>query len=73
MPSVKIKDNESFDIALRRFKRACERAGVLSESHRRSAYEKPTEIRKRRMAVAKKRTQKQVMKNTLWHRGRRRH
>ncbi|MGB2332177.1 MAG: 30S ribosomal protein S21, partial [Litorivicinaceae bacterium] len=31
MPAVKIKDNEPFDVALRRFKRACEKAGVLSE------------------------------------------
>jgi small subunit ribosomal protein S21 len=35
MPSVKIKENEPFDVALRRFKRSCEKAGVLSEVRRR--------------------------------------
>ena len=35
MPSVKIKENEPFDIAIRRFKRACEKAGVLAEVRRR--------------------------------------
>ena len=38
MPSVKLKENEPFDIALRRFKRTCEKAGVLSEVRRREFY-----------------------------------
>jgi small subunit ribosomal protein S21 len=42
MPSVRVKDNEPFDFALRRFKRTCERAGVLAESRKREFYEKPT-------------------------------
>ena len=42
MPAVKLKDNEPFDVALRRFKRACEKAGVLSEVRSREFYEKPT-------------------------------
>ena len=37
MPSVKLKDNEPFDIALRRFKRSCEKAGVLAEVRRRES------------------------------------
>ena len=60
MPSVKVKDNEPFDIALRRFKRACEKAGVLSEVRRREFYEKPTQVRKRKQAAAVKR---QLKKN----------
>jgi len=39
MPAVKLKENEPFDIALRRFKRACEKAGILSEVRRREHYE----------------------------------
>ena len=31
MPSVKVRENEPFDVALRRFKRACEKAGILAE------------------------------------------
>lgn len=58
MPSVKVKDNEPFDVALRRFKRSCEKAGVLSEVRRREHYEKPTAVRKRKAAAAVKRWQK---------------
>ena len=55
MPSVRIKENEPFDIALRRFKRSCEKAGVLAEVRRREFYEKPTWERKRKAAAAVKR------------------
>ncbi|ORU92289.1 MAG: 30S ribosomal protein S21 [Cycloclasticus sp. symbiont of Bathymodiolus heckerae] len=55
MPSIRVKDNEPFDFALRRFKRTCERAGVLAESRKREFYEKPTAERKRKAAAAVKR------------------
>lgn len=58
MPSVRVKENEPFDVALRRFKRSCEKAGVLSEVRRRQYYEKPTQVRKRKLAAAVKRQQK---------------
>ena len=60
MPNVRVKENEPFEIALRRFKRSCEKAGVLAEVRRREFYEKPTQERKRKMAAAVKRTQKKV-------------
>lgn len=55
MPSVRIRENEYFDVALRRFKRACEKAGILAELRRREFYEKPTQERKRKKAAAVKR------------------
>ena len=55
MPSVRVRENEYFDVALRRFKRACEKAGVLAELRRREFYEKPTQERKRKKAAAVKR------------------
>ena len=55
MPSVRVRETEHFDAALRRFKRACEKAGVLRELRRREFYEKPTQQRKRRKAAAVKR------------------
>jgi len=55
MPSVRIRENGDFDAALRRFKRACEKAGVLTELRRREFYEKPTQERKRKKAAAIKR------------------
>lgn len=60
MPSVKVRENEPFDVALRRFKRACEKAGVMAEVHRREFYEKPTQVRKRKAAAAVKRWQKKL-------------
>lgn len=60
MPQVKVKDNEPFDIALRRFKRSCEKAGVLAEVRRREFYEKPTQVRKRKAAAAVKRHAKKM-------------
>ena len=65
MPSVRIRENEPFDIAMRRFKRSCEKAGILAEVHRREYYEKPTQIRKRKAAAAVKRWQKKVSRQTL--------
>jgi len=60
MPSVRVKENEYFDAALRRFKRACEKAGVLTELRRREYYEKPTQERKRKKAAAVKRHLKKI-------------
>jgi len=65
MPSVKVKDNEPFDVALRRFKRSCEKAGVLSEVRRREHYEKPTQERKRKLAAAVKRHAKKLQRETV--------
>ena len=65
MPSVRVRENEPFDIAMRRFKRACEKAGVLAEVHRREFYEKPTQVRKRKAAAAVKRWQKKAARQTL--------
>jgi small subunit ribosomal protein S21 len=55
MPSVKVRENEPFEFALRRFKRTCEKAGVLAEVRKREFYEKPTQERKRKAAAAVKR------------------
>ena len=54
MPSVKVRQDEPFDIILRRFRRACEKAGVFTESRRREYYEKPTSVRKRAGAAGMK-------------------
>ncbi|HAV42906.1 TPA: 30S ribosomal protein S21 [bacterium] len=55
MAEVRVGSTESFDSALRRFKRACERAGILREVKRRKHYEKPSVKRKRKEIAAKKR------------------
>ena len=55
MPIVKVKENEPFEVALRRFKRAIEKTGLLTELRAREFYEKPTAERKRKKAAAVKR------------------
>jgi len=62
MPHIKLRENEPFDIALRRFKRSCERAGVITEAKRREYYEKPTALRKRKAAAAVKRHKRNLAK-----------
>ena len=62
MPAVKVKENEPFDVALRRFKRSCEKAGVLAEVRSREFYEKPTSERNRKAAAAVKRHAKKVQR-----------
>ena len=54
MPGVKIRDGESFEQALRRFKKQCEKAGILSELRKREHYEKPSIKRKKKQAAAAK-------------------
>ena len=63
MPSVRVRENEPFESAMRRFKRTCEKAGVLTETRRRECYEKPTTERKRKLAAATTRHQKRVHKD----------
>ncbi|HKX56102.1 MAG TPA: 30S ribosomal protein S21 [Xanthomonadales bacterium] len=65
MPSVKIRENEPFEYALRRFKRSCEKAGVLAETRRREFYEKPTQERKRKAAAAVKRNLRRMSRDTV--------
>jgi small subunit ribosomal protein S21 len=60
MPSIKIKEHEPFDVAIRRFKRACEKAGVMSTLRKKEFYEKPTAKRKRKLAASKKRNTKRI-------------
>lgn len=54
MPIVHVRDEESFENALRRFKRKCEKSGVLTELKKRQHYEKPSVKRKRKETQAKK-------------------
>ncbi len=58
MTSVKIRDGESFENALRRFKKMCERAGILTELRKREHYLKPSVKKKRKSMMARKRVQK---------------
>jgi small subunit ribosomal protein S21 len=55
MSEVRVKENESLDSALRRFKRSCARSGVLAEVRKREQYDKPSVRRKKKTEAARKR------------------
>ena len=55
MSEVKIGENESFEIALKRFNRKIQQDGILAEARRREHYEKPSVKRKKKEAAAKRR------------------
>ena len=62
MPGVRFKDGESFENALKRFKKQCEKAGILSEIRKREHYEKPSIKKKKKALAAKKRAVKKMRK-----------
>ena len=65
MPTVRVKENEPFEVALRRFKRTVEKTGLLTELRAREFYEKPTAERKRKLAAAVKRHYKRLRSQML--------
>ena len=65
MPTVRVKENEPFEVAMRRFKRTVEKTGLLTELRAREFYEKPTAERKRKLAAAVKRHHKRLRSQML--------
>ncbi|MDO5734685.1 MAG: 30S ribosomal protein S21 [Eubacteriales bacterium] len=55
MAEIRVKENETLDSALRRFKRSCARSGILAEVRKREYYEKPSVKRKKKAEAARKR------------------
>ncbi|MCS7280321.1 MAG: 30S ribosomal protein S21 [Desulfobacterota bacterium] len=62
MPAVIVKEGESLESALKRFKKQCEKTGILSEIKKREHYEKPSVRRKKKILAAKKRALKKLRK-----------
>lgn len=60
MPAVIVKEGESLESALKRFKKQCERTGILSEIKKREHYEKPSVKRKKKIMAARKRALKKM-------------
>ena len=66
LPGVFLNDDDyNFDIALRRFKKQVEKAGILSEMKKRQHYEKPSVMRKKKKAAARKRLMKKIRKMNM--------
>ena len=60
MPSVKVRDIESFETALNQFKKLCERDGILSDVKKREHYDKPSIRKKKKILAARKKAAKRV-------------
>jgi len=60
MSGVRVREGESFESAVRRFKRSCEKAGILSELRKREHYEKPCVRKKKKSMAARKRALKKT-------------
>jgi len=65
MTTIRLKENEPFEVAMRRFKRTIEKTGLLTELRAREFYEKPTAERKRKLAAAVKRHYKRIRSQQL--------
>jgi small subunit ribosomal protein S21 len=63
MAMCRIKDGESFESAFRRFKKACEKAGILSEVKKREHFEKPSVRLKKKSMAARKRAAKKTRRS----------
>ena len=62
MPGIRIREGESFESAVRRFKKQCEKGGILSELKKREHYEKPCVQKKKKSLAARKRNLKKSRK-----------
>jgi len=56
LPGVKVKTNEPFEHALKRFKKQCEKTGILSEIRKREHFEKPSVRKRKKMMASKKKS-----------------
>jgi len=63
MVGITVKEGESYESFIRRFRRACENAGILREVKRREFFEKPSEKKKRKQAEARRRAFRRRMQN----------
>ena len=65
MPKIKIRERDHFEQALRRFKKACEKQGILSEIKKREFYEKPSIAKKKKTLAARKRSLKKTRRGNF--------
>ena len=58
MPGIRVREGEAFERALKRFTKACEKAGLMSDIRKHQQYEKPSERRKRKLNAARRKMRK---------------
>jgi len=60
MPSIRVRENDSFENALRKFKKQCEKEGILSDVKKREHFDKPSVKKKKKAIAARKKALKKV-------------
>jgi len=68
MVNVRVREGESIEEAIRRFKRECERNGIMQEIKKREFYRAPSVVRKEKLAEAKRKMRRRMMKENRWTR-----
>jgi small subunit ribosomal protein S21 len=68
MVNVRVREGESIEEAIRRFKRECERNGIMQEIKKREYYRAPSVVRKEKQAEAKRKIRRKMMKDNRWAR-----
>ncbi len=68
MVNVRVREGESIEEAIRRFKRECERNGIMQEIKKREFYRAPSVVRKEKLAEAKRKIRRRMMKDNRWAR-----
>ena len=66
MGNVKVREGESIEEAIRRFKRECERNGIMQEIKKREFYKAPSVLRKEQMAEAKRKIRRKMLKDARY-------
>lgn len=62
MPGIRLRDGDAVEVAIKRLRKQCEKAGVLSDLKKREHYDKPSVRRKRKTEAARKRIAKKIRK-----------
>jgi len=60
MPSIRVRENEPFENALKKFKKQCEKEGILSDAKKKEHFEKPSVKKKKKAIAARKKALKKV-------------
>lgn len=66
MVNVRVREGESIEDAIRRFKRECERNGIMQEIKKREFYRAPSVVRKEKLAEAKRKIRRRMVKENRW-------
>jgi small subunit ribosomal protein S21 len=68
MVDIKVREGESIEEAIRRFKRECERNGVMQEIKKREFYKAPSILKKEKLAETKRKIRRKMFKDNRWSR-----